>query len=397
MSQTFEGPNKIWNRQFITVFLINALLHLCTYAMNSLASKFAVFLGAGLALVGLVASIHSTGALVFKIISAPAVDSFNRKKVLLFAIGLMFAAFVGYSLSNSASALLVFRIMQGAAMAFTTVGCLTMASDALPQDRIGTGIGYFAVSSAICQAIAPGFGLWLNNKVGYNKTFFVFAVILLITFVYALTLKSEHNPSGHFRISVKTIVAKEALPIAVMVCFLNLAFANISGFLILYGESRGLGDEISIYFTVYAVTLFITRPIIGRLSDKLGTLKVALPSMAFFALAFLLLSFSKTLPMFLLCAVISSFGYGGVQPALQAACMKSVPKERRGSASTTNYLGTDIGHFLGPVFAGVILDRFNNYPMMWRLLIIPIICAAVTAIVMRKKLAEIDAIKKSAG
>jgi MFS family permease len=124
---------------------------------------------------------------------------------------------------------------------------------------------------------------------------------------------------------------------------------------------------------------------IGKLADKFGTVKVLMPALVFFALSFVLISFSKTLPMFLLAAFVSAFGFGGCQPSIQAAAMRSVPKEKRGAASCTSYIGNDMGNLVGPTVAGFIVQKFG-YVSMWRIMIIPIFFGMFVAIMFRNKI-----------
>ena len=152
--------------------------------------------------------------------------------------------------------------------------------------------------------------------------------------------------------SLDSMIAKEVWVPAVTQFFLAFAYCLINSFLYIFAEAQGVvGGNIGLFFTIYAMTLLFTRPLVGRLTDKLGTVKVLVPAMCFFGLSFFIISCSDTLWMFYLAAVISAFGYGACTPALQALCMKMVTPDRRGAASCTNYLGTDFGFLLGPIVA----------------------------------------------
>lgn len=158
--------------------------------------------------------------------------------------------------------------------------------------------------------------------------------------------------------------------------------------MVLYADSMKV-ENVSLYFTVYALILLLVRPMVGRLSDKYGTYRVIFPCMMCYGIAFLVLSTARSLPVFLLAAGISSFGYGGMFPALQAACMKCVPKERRGSASSTLYVAVDLAQFFGPILGSRIIEA-SSYPVMWRCMEIPILMATAVALWKRKRLKEID-------
>lgn len=123
---------RIWNKSFISVFIANALLALGQYMMNVLISLYADSLGATETLVGFAVSAFAYTSLGFKIVSAPAIDAFSRKKVLTASILVVAASYFLYAISDDMPLLIGARLLQGAGMAFTFTCCLAMAADALP-------------------------------------------------------------------------------------------------------------------------------------------------------------------------------------------------------------------------------------------------------------------------
>ncbi len=374
--------NRIWNAVFISAFLVNMMIQFCVQTMNTLVGKFANYLGATATVVGLVSSLFALTALVFKLVSAPMIDTFHRKYVLLGAMGVTFLAMVCYSFSHSIQLLIVARLLQGTGQAFTTTCCLTIASDSLPEKKMGTGIGYFALGAAIVQSFAPTVGLKLFDLIGYNQTFAVLAGVMLMAMIYACTMRIEHREGKKFSLSLQSVIAKEAVVPAALLFFLSMSSCVVNAFLVIFAEERGVMD-IGYFFTVMAITMFVTRPLIGRLADKLGSAKVIIPGLLCYAASFLLISFSHSLPMFLLAAFVSAFGYGGCQPAIQAMAMRAVPTERRGAASCTSYIGTDLGNLVGPVIAGAVVEAFG-YTNMWRIMILPMVCAGAVMLSFRR-------------
>lgn len=380
-----DNQSTIWNSIFIHAFITNLVLHLAIYMMNTLSATYADFLGATSMIVGLISGLFAATALIFKMISAPAIDTFNRKYVLMGAIVILLLSFVGYAISNNIPMLIISRLLTGAGMAFTSTCCLTVAADSLPVEKMASGIGYFTLGTALSQALAPYVGLQAVEIMGYNKTFAALAVLMVLTLLYVSTMKIEFTRTKKFRITLHGIVAKEAVPGAVLLFFLNMTFSTINSFLVLFAVSRGVAQtRIGVYFTVYAVAMLVSRPLIGTLADKIGTVKTIIPSMIAFAVSFWLISISDSLPMFLIAAFVSAFGYGGCFPTIQAVCMRSVPKERRGAASSTAYIGTDVSNLLGPVLAGFVVDYMGGYVTMWRVMILPIIIAVMLSLVMRQ-------------
>ena len=157
----------------------------------------------------------------------------------------------------------------------------------------------------------------------------------------------------------------------------------------MYVNKLGVDGNIGIYFTVYACTLLLTRPLIGKLSDKFGVIKILFPAMVCFMAAYWLISFASALWMFILAAIVSAFGLGACQPSVQALCMKCVPPERRGAASSTCYIAQDLGNLAGPVAAGLIVEYFG-YVSMWRIMTIPILIACGYVLLIRGRIRQVE-------
>lgn len=384
-----KAPDKIWNVMFISIFFANMVMNLGQFMANSLLSVYADSLGATPAAIGLLMSAFAVTAIMFRFISAPAMDTYNRKHIVIFAMLTLAVAFFGFSMSRSIEALVVFRLLQGCGMAFGNACCLAMVSEALPKEGYGTGMGYYSLAQVVSQAMGPTVGLWLSRLVGFQATYGIITGLLLLGTVLAFQIKTNFKRTNKFKISLGGAVAKEALLPGVVMLFLLATFSVTGSFLIVYAGKQGVSEHIGLYFIVSSVTMVLTRPVIGKLTDKYGIVKIFIPAIVCDLLVFTLISFSRSLIMFLTAAFISAFGFGAMMPAIQALSMKCVPNERRGAASSTNYLGMDIGAFTGPLIAGGIAERFG-YVSMWRIMIFPLLIALLLMLLYRKKITAIE-------
>ena len=122
-------PHKIWNAAFVRVFIIATLAQYCVYSMNTLSGPYAHALGARAQIVGLVSSFFAVTALAFKLISAPAIDAWNRKTVLILSLSIMLASFVGYTFSFTIPVLIVSVCLR----VWDSPLCLLAALQSLPM------------------------------------------------------------------------------------------------------------------------------------------------------------------------------------------------------------------------------------------------------------------------
>ncbi|MBR3275862.1 MAG: MFS transporter [Eubacterium sp.] len=391
------NTDKIWNPIFISVFITNFCITMGQNMMNTLITKFAYSLGAAAGVVGMVASMFTITALAVRPFSSPAFDSFSKKKLLIICLVDVMIAFVIYGCAHNVSTIIVARLIQGIGHGCITPLCLAMAGDSLPPDKLGSGIGVYMIGNSISQAVGPNIGLNLSQALGFNKTFFIGVGVMCIGLIACFRLKEAPRELQPYKIRLNTIIAKEAIPYSLLLMMLNIAVSSISSFLAIYAGLRNVAN-IGFYFTVNAVSLLVIRPFAGRISDKYGFDKVILPGIVFFACAFLLISRSTTLPMFLLAAVIAAFGYGIAFPAIQSVSLKKVPVHKRGAGTSTNYIFIDIAMLAGPLIGGAVVEasmargvsEVLSYAGVYKAMIIPMAIAFVYSLIIRKDLVGFD-------
>lgn len=383
-----KEQNRIWNRQFTGIFLASCVFYLGLNTMMSMIPKFASTMTDSAALVGLVSGAFAISALVLKAVAGPAVDTFSKKKVIVLASLLMAAAFFGYSVSNTVQMLIFFRLLQGTAQAFTAIALLALASDYLPKSKLTSGIGIFSLGQTACQALAPAFGLMLADTVGYHAMCAICGCLILAAVVMLGTLRDDFIRTREFRITLKGIVVKEALVPAFLMGLLIMAYSMVSSYLLIYAENQGV-EGIGLFFTVNACVMLLSRPLVGKLAETYGTVKIMIPALVLFALTYFLISGAQQLWVYLLAAIVMGISYGACQPLLQALCIKTVGSERRGGASNTNYLGYDMGNMLGPILAGYLVDRFG-YDLTWKLATLPVLLAVGILLLWRKQAAAVE-------
>jgi len=203
----WEPPKKIWNGMFISIFFTNMALSMGQQMSNTLLSVYANSFGAPADQIGQLMSMFAVTALIFRFISGPAMNAYNRKKLVAMAMGFMATAYLGFSFAQSIAefvgvkpitVLMAFRLFQGVGNAFGSACCLTMVSDTLPKDKFTTGMGYYACAQVVAQAIGPTVGVFLRDCFGYSNTYvIIFFVMCFAIFTYVAN--PQNGFSSHSR------------------------------------------------------------------------------------------------------------------------------------------------------------------------------------------------------
>jgi len=375
-----EGSSRIWSRPFLAIFALNFVLNMAQFMTNALVPKLAESFGASATIVGLVTGLFAATSLTVRPFVGAATFRFANHVLLAITAAIILGAFVCYGLADSIEMIVAGRLLHGFGMGFLAPVTLALASDALPESRMASGIGIFSLGQAIAMACGPGVGLVLLGAIGYGPTFLIGAGAMGVVGILSLFLRSTHTPPPiRQRMGWSSFIAREAIAPAVVVFFLGGAYSVVNSFVILYGESVGVA-EIGLFFTAYALALLVSRPLTGRIADRFGVTAVIVPGALIYGLAFVLLSMARSLPDFLIAATVSAFGYGICQPAVQALSLMAVDRPRRGIAGNTNYMGLDLSYLVMPAAAGAVVSFTqahgatapDAYSLMFQIMIIPV-------------------------
>lgn len=348
---------KLWTKPYVMLIIVGSLTSTGFYMVNPCIAKYAVSIGSTIAQAGIITGFFSITALLIRPISGMLADRCNQKVLLLAATTMLALAALGYSFAHTVPILLLIRILHGVAFAISGTVNVTLIAGLVPRERISEGIGYFGLANIFATAIGPSVGLGLGDAFGYTTCFRISSVMIFcgLFFAAGIQLKSSAPSSVKKSIHLSDLISLKVLPLAILGGLFSMSNGIITSYLALLGDVRGIVG-ISLYFTVNAAVLVFVRPFSGRLADKKGAKMIVYPAMALDGLALFTLGQAMSLPLVLLAAVSKAVGQGSGQLTLQSESLKMLPPQKSGVASSTFYIGGDIGQGLGPMFAGKIVE-----------------------------------------
>lgn len=390
-----------------------------------LLAKYAVQLGASISAAGAAVGMFSVIALFARPVSGIISDRINKKYVFVTATALIGLSLMGYSFSAGIASLIIFRVVHAIAFSVNGTVNLALVAQFVPRSRIGEGIGYFSLGQIIATASGPALGLFIGEKYGLSASFMAAGAIMIVVSAIICMLpytgsdrgkadktgetaetaetgnaaKTENTEeTGKTRItgnagemiksekacgapetgtaakslnerrtkegfSLSDFIAVKVLPLAFFVSVFSMFNGVIGSYLVLLGDERGIGN-ISLYFTVNALALVIVRFFAGRIYDKYGLSAIMIPSFVLAAVSAIFTGYARTLPVILAASVLKAFSQGSAQPTIQAECIRLLPEEKSGVATSTYYIGADMGQGFGPMLAGAIASGWN-YEVMF--------------------------------
>lgn len=362
------------NKQFLLIFIIAFFVYMSSTMLNLTLPKYANDLGATAQAVGLLAGMFQIAALSMRPISGQIVDNEDRLIMLRVVLFIVLLSAIGFAWAKNYWMLVTFRVVHGLAWGVGSTLFLTIASSCVPAEMMTAGIGIYGLGQVFAQSIAPVFALPFAIKYGYNTLYLSNVALIVICLLLTLFMSIDHpfkKEKRHYSYNLKNMIHLPALLPASMTAVNAIAKSTVRAFLVIFAASMDIVN-IGMFFTVQAITISVTRPIISKLADKYGLQKILVPCQAFMVAGLLIVSVSHDLPMFILASIVQGIGISGEQPILMAECISSAPANERGKASNTSYVGVDVGGFIGSNLAGVAVAYFG-YRYMFQAFTIPLV------------------------
>ena len=385
---------SIWNITFIILMMISFFQTMGQMMINVLIPLYVYDIGAPAQIVGMTVGAFAISAILVRPFIGPAFDAFNKKMILIISLLVIAISTFLYSVATTVTAIFVIRLLHGAGLAISAALAQAMAADALPIQKMNSGISIFGLALAVSQAIGPIVGLALLDFAGFQWAFRISALVIVGGLILACLIKEPGDyVRKPYQLKLDRMFSKGAAIPALLIALLSIPFSCINAFIVIYGNLLGIGG-MGAYFVVYAGCLLATRPLFGSLSDKHGVQRTIPIGLCFFAISILVLTFASDLPVFLLAAVMGACGYGAVIPLLQSLGFLCSPYDARGAASNTTFLGLDAGNLVGPTIGGMIVSLFiasglpeaQSYNGMFFALIVPILITFIVFLVARKSI-----------
>lgn len=332
----------------------------------TLISPYGVSLGADLTTAGALTGIFSLAALFIRPFGGYMADRIHKKKMCIWSTVLIAVAILSYALMPGIITLFAARILHGIAFGISGTANIALVCKFVPQTRIGEGIGYFGLGQMFAQVCGPSMGIAIMNSAGYKTLFFIITAMTCVAVFILLFVDGTHEekPGNKQPFSVHNLIAKECIVYALVGGVFSFGNGIVSALLVLLGGEREISG-IALFFTVNAVVLFLMRFVGGKIADRCSLSLVVSISLIINAVYMVMIGSANVIWIFLVAAVLKAVAQGGGQISLQSACVKRANLQRIGIATSTFFIGGDIGQGLGPIIGGKLVLLYDYKTMFF--------------------------------
>ena len=346
---------------------------LCFFAQFAFAAVFAILVPtipiylsrfeAKEAEIGFLVGILSFSSLILRPIVGKALSHIPERGIMIAGALVYVLSSVAYLWAPPFWPFMVVRIFQGIGLALFNTAIFTLVANITPEAHRGQLISYFYLAGNMSFAIGPYFGLVLINRYNFVVLFLVCIGLSLCCLLIATRLgKRRVMPVEDHSLTIKTLLSREALPPSIIAFMLNVIWGALTAFFPLYALRHGVSNP-GIFFVFLAMTLILGRTLGGRILDIYDRRRVILPCLTAIIAALAILTFSTTLSMFILVAVVLGTGWALLYPSLMIYAIKNAGSDRGPAMGTFTGLA-DLGVCIGPMIMGIIIQR-TSYPIMF--------------------------------
>lgn len=326
---------------------------------------FLAGLGAGEALIGLIASVAAGAAIVARPWSGQAMDRYGRIPLVRLAALLRIGATLSFLLVDGIGPLVfVIRAVYTMALAVYFTGLLTYASDLMPPERRAQAIAWYGLSGMTSATFSAALGGVLIEAFGYAGLFVGMAAAELCALGIALSLKPLANrpPLAPKEGALSIVGHRPLLPVWVLTFGIGLGFGGVLTFMRTFVDTIGAGS-VGLFFSTFSITAIVARVSLSWIPDRFGMVRTAYPAVVFSTVGLTMLAFADSASDIVVAAVLGGFGHAFVFPILGSMAASRAPEERRGVALSVYTAMFDLGPLIGAPLLGLVIERSGYTPM----------------------------------
>lgn len=357
-----ETKEKLWTRNFIVALVITIGVNLACNLLLSTISIYAKQITSTDTYAGIMTGAFTIAALFIRIVAGKMLDKVDRRKVLIFGVGVTVLSTMAYLFTTNIYTIILLRVMQGIGFGIASTAIATIVTDVTPESRMLEGIGYSGVGITITTAIGPSIALAVvgSDYSNFNVLFIVTASVALFTIflVPRLANKEKVNKKDELASDSKGIDISKIIIPATVLFLAAIAESTILAFTALYGIELGFSN-IGLFFTINAIGILVSRLFINQIVNRLGTNIVVAFGVVIFAGSMFGMAMSKSFVMLIIMGFLCGVMIGSLLPIVNLLILDSASKSSRGMANAIYYAVIDAGYGIGSIMWGSVVVAYG--------------------------------------
>ena len=355
-------PREIWVL-IAAAFVIAVGFGLITPVLPQFAQSF----GVGATASSIVVSVFAFFRLVFAPGGGRLIARLGERPVYLIGLLIVAISTGATAFAQNYTQLVIFRGLGGIGSTMFTVSAVALLVRIAPPTIRARVSSAYASAFLIGGVTGPVVGGLLGN-LGLRVPFLVYSVALLIAAaIVALAIQPSALRPADGAPVLPVLTAREAWRDSAYRAGIGSALANgwanfgVRNAILPLFATAVIGKEpwvAGMALAVFAAGNAVGLTVAGRRSDAIGRRPFIIAGLIVSGLATAATGLATNLVMLVVLSVVAGLGAGTLNPAQQASIADVIGRERNGGPALAAYqMSADLGSIVGPIIAGVLVDR----------------------------------------
>ncbi|MCG8548803.1 MAG: MFS transporter [Desulfobacterales bacterium] len=324
---------------------------------------YAVELGAGGFLVGLIVAGFNISRTILSPFSGSISDKWGRKRFIASGLLIYAVLSVFYVLPENAETLILVRLLHGTASLLVVPVAMALAADIAPPRKLGLYMGTLNMAIMIGLGFGPAMGGIIRDTLGFNAAFYIMGALALLTsLIVAVLLPADKmhlsgikRPQPYpFR---KIITHKTAAGILIMRFFAASGQGSVYTFLPILALKIDLSSsQVGIILTMNIFLIAFLQRISGRLADRINPKHLIIVGTFACGITVLGMPFVHGFIPILILNILMGMANGLSLPGGLVITGRLGQTMGMASIMSINDAAWGLGFIVSPILSGLILD-----------------------------------------
>ena len=328
--------------------------------------------------IGLIAAISPFAGVLFSFPVGMLADRWGKKSLLTVAAGVQLAAPLLYLLAQNPFWLIPIRFFHGIATAVLVPVASAFILGAYPENR-GEKLGLYSSATLVGRTLAPLLGgaiiswfLFLGGSLPYRSVYVAAFVLAIPALFLVLSLPGDDHqgaggerpprvtPADFARGLADFIRDRRLLGTSLVEMATYFAYGVLETYLPIYLSGlRVPAYQIGMVFSLQILSIALTKPLFGKLADRVDRRVQILAGVLLLAAATAALPLVSGFVVITLVSVLFGLAVSVSTVATSSYVAEVVKTERIGASLGGLSSIMDIGHSSGPFVAGFIITALS--------------------------------------
>ena len=361
-----------------TIFILSTIgffgIFSTTMAKNPVLPLFAKSLNSPDAVIGLIAAISPIAGIVLSFPIGFLADRLGKKKLLVTSALVFTTAPLLYLIISNAWMLIPVRFFHGMATAILGPVASAIICDAYPDTK-GVRLGLYSSTTLVGRTLAPLLGGLILSLFTSFHGFSSYKLVYIAVFIMALpvlflSFAAPDDKDGEelkklsirdFFIALGNFLShRKLLGTSFVEMSIYFTFGAFETYLPILLSSQGHpAYMIGMIFSLQVLSIAISKPFFGKLSDSTDRRVQIIAGMAILGLGMAAIPFFTNPYMIIGLSIVFGLGMSLATVATSTYVADVAHRDSLGSAMGALSSIMDIGHSSGPFIAGVIISASN--------------------------------------